>query len=166
MTPTPLSCCDGSASNPDAGGRDRLGYWPRGGSVRGGAASFWGAVHGDGRELERRSDVVGDDVARLPSVARLLVGVSAEPQVAGDDPFGAFLDETVRNETVRGRRLAVRRYTSVDEASQAHLLVVSRSERGRLPEIIAGLRGKGVLTVSDIDRFTALVVVGGHRWLR
>lgn len=51
LTPA-RSCCDGSAHNSGAGVRDRRCYRPRGGYVRGGAASFWGSVDGDVGELQ------------------------------------------------------------------------------------------------------------------
>ena len=35
--------------------------------------------------------------------------------ILGRDPFGAFLDDTVRGETVEGRPLVVRRYSRVEE---------------------------------------------------
>lgn len=80
----------------------------------------------------------------------------ADPQtplvigVLGEDPFGAFLDETVRDEAVGQRRLVVQRYRRAEEAAQCHILFISRSETGRLDQIVAGLGGRTTLTVSDI----------------
>ena len=73
--------------------------------------------------------------------------------VLGDDPFGAALDETVRDERRGGRRFQVRRYTNVDEIKACHILFISRSEGGRPAGILAGLKGRPILTVSDADRF-------------
>jgi hypothetical protein len=42
--------------------------------------------------------------------------------ILGKDPFGARLDETVSGETVNGRPLEVRRFGSVDEALECHIL--------------------------------------------
>jgi len=36
---------------------------------------------------------------------------------------------------------------------KCHILFVADSERKRLPEILNGIRGASVLTVSDLDRF-------------
>src|SRR5689334_16419660 len=55
--------------------------------------------------------------------------------VLGDDPFGAYLDETVRGETVNGRPLTVQRYASVEEASKCHVLFISHSEAARQADI-------------------------------
>lgn len=40
-----------------------------------------------------------------------------------------------------------------DAASHCHILFISDSEEGKLPEILAALKGQPVLTVSDIDGF-------------
>ena len=74
--------------------------------------------------------------------------------VLGEDPFGASLDEAVRGETVNGRSLVVQRFHRVEEVGACHVLFVSRSESGRLEHILARLRGRSILTVSDADGFT------------
>ncbi|MGA2030208.1 MAG: YfiR family protein [Verrucomicrobiota bacterium] len=71
--------------------------------------------------------------------------------VLGDDPFGALLDDAVRGETVNGRKFAVERYLHVEDIKTCHILFISQSETRRLDKIEAGLKGKPVLTVSDID---------------
>jgi hypothetical protein len=73
--------------------------------------------------------------------------------VLGEDPFGPYLDETVRGETVNDRPLVVRRYRSVEEITTCHILFISRREERRLKGILDSLRGRSVLTVSDADRF-------------
>ena len=73
--------------------------------------------------------------------------------VLGEDPFGAYLDETVRGEAVNNRPLAVERYRGVDEIRTCHILFVSRSEAGRLDQTLASLRGRNILIVGDADDF-------------
>jgi len=73
--------------------------------------------------------------------------------VLGEDPFGAQLDEAVRDEKMRGRPLVVRRYGRVEEIGECHVLFIGRSEASRLGNIVAGLRGRPILTVSDLDQF-------------
>jgi hypothetical protein len=74
--------------------------------------------------------------------------------VLGKDPFGSYLDETVRGETVNGRPLVVRRYRGVEEIGACHILFVSRQEEGRLQGVLDSLRGRSILTVSDAERFS------------
>jgi hypothetical protein len=73
--------------------------------------------------------------------------------VLGEDPFGAYLDETVRDEKVNNRPLAVRRYRRVEEIKTCHILFISRSEADRLEQILARLKGRHILTVADTEGF-------------
>ncbi|HEY2396345.1 MAG TPA: YfiR family protein [Rudaea sp.] len=73
--------------------------------------------------------------------------------VLGDDPFGTYLDETVRGEKVNDRPLIIRRFRYGDDVGACHVLFISQSETSRLDQIIAGLHGRSILTVSDIPAF-------------
>lgn len=71
--------------------------------------------------------------------------------ILGDDPFGAFLDETVRNETVNGHPLVVQRYHNTKDIKDCQILFVSRSESRRMKRILADLKDKNILTVGDTE---------------
>jgi YfiR/HmsC-like len=73
--------------------------------------------------------------------------------VLGDDPFGPFLDATVRGETVNGHPLVIQRYHRVNEIKECHILFISQSESGRLTDILSGLKGRNILTVGDFEGF-------------
>jgi hypothetical protein len=73
--------------------------------------------------------------------------------VLGEDPFGAYLDETVRAERVANRPLRVQRYHRVDEISTCHVLFISRSEESRLAQTLASLKDRTILIVGDNDDF-------------
>lgn len=74
--------------------------------------------------------------------------------ILGNDPFGAYLDDLVSGEKIGERPLLVRRYKRVEDISDCHILFISRSEAGVLDKIIAHLKGRSVLTISDLDTFT------------
>jgi hypothetical protein len=74
--------------------------------------------------------------------------------VLGEDPFGTYLDDTVRGETANGRPLIVERYRRVQEIGDCQVLFISRSEADRLEQIFAALNGRRVLTVGDVEGFT------------
>jgi hypothetical protein len=74
--------------------------------------------------------------------------------ILGDDPFGTALDETIRGEKLNGRNLAVIRTNRVEDILACHILFISRSESGRLEDILSTLKGRSILTVSDIEGFT------------
>ena len=73
--------------------------------------------------------------------------------ILGKDPFGSFLDETVRGEKVRGRAFKVDRYRRVEDVKDCQILFISRSEAKRLDGILAALKGRPILTVSNGDDF-------------
>jgi hypothetical protein len=73
--------------------------------------------------------------------------------VLGSDPFGPTLDEIVRGETVNGRPLVVRRYQSLDQVDDCHILFIDRSQEPRFETILAALKDRNVLTVGDFDGF-------------
>jgi len=74
--------------------------------------------------------------------------------VLGEDPFGAFLDRLVSGEKVGGRPLIVRRFPRADDITECHILFISRSEAATLNQVLARLKGRSLLTVSDVDTFT------------
>ncbi|PYS95524.1 MAG: DUF4154 domain-containing protein [Acidobacteria bacterium] len=75
--------------------------------------------------------------------------------VLGEDPFGAVLDETLRGKTVKDRPLRVKRFASIKEARDSHILFISSSEQDRLASILKALEGTTVLTVGEIDHFAS-----------
>ena len=74
--------------------------------------------------------------------------------ILGSDPFGAYLDDLVSGEKIGERPLLVRRYKRVEDITDCHILFISRSEAGVLDKILAQLKGRSVLTISDLDTFT------------
>ena len=73
--------------------------------------------------------------------------------VLGDDPFGTYLDETVRGEKANDRPLVVQRYRRLGEIKICHVLFISRSETDRLEPILGSLKGRPILTVGDSEDF-------------
>jgi hypothetical protein len=71
--------------------------------------------------------------------------------VLGRDPFGSHLDDTVRGERINNRQLVVRRYHSAAEINNCHVLFISRSESDRLDQIVAALKNRTLLIVTDAD---------------
>jgi hypothetical protein len=73
--------------------------------------------------------------------------------VLGSDPFGAALDEVVRGEVVNGHPLVVHRAQRVQELADCQILFIGSSERAHLAPVLAALKGRNILTVSDLDEF-------------
>jgi hypothetical protein len=75
--------------------------------------------------------------------------------ILGNDPFGSFLDDTVRGKTVGGRPLAVYRFANLPAANECRILFIAASERLRMSALLVPLGATGVLTVGDTAEFTA-----------
>ena len=76
--------------------------------------------------------------------------------ILGDDPFGSYLDETVRGEKVNNRSLIIQRFRRGSQPPNCQMLFISQSERDRAAQIVSNLKGSSVLTVSDIEGFAEL----------
>ncbi|MDE2050938.1 MAG: YfiR family protein [Gammaproteobacteria bacterium] len=73
--------------------------------------------------------------------------------VLGDDPFDGALDQAVAGERVNGRPVVVRHLKGLADAAGCQILYISSSEAAQLPQILSALKGRNVLTVSDLDHF-------------
>jgi hypothetical protein len=74
--------------------------------------------------------------------------------VLGVNPFGDALKEAVRGETVQKRPIVVQE-VNLAEAAGCHVVFISRSEEGRIAEVLQRIGQNGVFTVSEIDGFAA-----------
>jgi hypothetical protein len=72
--------------------------------------------------------------------------------VLGDDPFGHSL-QAVEGEQVANHKLIVTRTDSISRPGGCQILFISRSEQGRLKQILAAVKGSPVLTVGDTEKF-------------
>lgn len=70
--------------------------------------------------------------------------------ILGQDPFGPYLEEIVEDEKAGDRRIIIKRFNSVAEVSECHILFVNT---GAAAENIRALRNKSILTVSDEANF-------------
>ena len=88
-----------------------------------------------------------------PNEAFLHSGDSLIIGVIGEDPFGPVLEDTVRDKTVMGKKLLVKRFTNIQDAANSHILFLSTSEERRLSEMMMALDKTNILTVSDMEQF-------------
>lgn len=73
--------------------------------------------------------------------------------ILGSNPFRSYLDEIVKNEVVKGHPLVIRPYRDIQEIRKCHILFISASENQKIEEYIKYLKGRSVLTVSDLPGF-------------
>jgi len=81
------------------------------------------------------------------SQAPLVIGI------LGGDPFGDVLDATVRGEHRGARPFVVHRYQRLEDITRCDILFINRSAGDAPEEILARLKNRPILTVSDADRF-------------
>lgn len=74
--------------------------------------------------------------------------------ILGKDPFGSYLEETVKDEVVNGHPLLIEHYTSTEDIKTCHILFITPSKTIRFTDIIKALEGRNILTVSDGSNFT------------
>lgn len=79
--------------------------------------------------------------------APLVVGV------LGHDPFGDHLRAATQGRTAYGRPIVVRSVRHGEQLRQCHVLFVSASEEGRIPDVLRTVGTAGVLTVGDSPGF-------------
>jgi uncharacterized protein DUF4154 len=79
---------------------------------------------------------------------------SFEICVLGTDPFGQALDATLAGGTIGGKSVAAKRIARPQDVDSCRILFISSSEENHLKEDLAALDKTGVLTVSDIPRFS------------
>jgi hypothetical protein len=73
--------------------------------------------------------------------------------ILGDNPFDNYLNETVQGENVNGHPMVIQLCHNLGDATNCQVLFISNSEKTRLDQTLAALKGKTILTVSDIDQF-------------
>jgi hypothetical protein len=84
--------------------------------------------------------------------------------VLGADPFGGTLDAMLAGKEVKGRPVAVRRYTSpADAVAEANILFVGLSDRADLERALEAAEGRPVLTVGDSEHFASRGGIVGLR---
>jgi hypothetical protein len=72
--------------------------------------------------------------------------------VLGDDPFGAALEETVRDEKIQNHKLTVRHARRAQDLADCQMIFVCKSEH-HIPDILSKLDSHPVVIVGDAEGF-------------
>ncbi|HKO79162.1 MAG TPA: YfiR family protein [Chitinophagaceae bacterium] len=73
--------------------------------------------------------------------------------ILGTDPFGSYLEETVAGEKMNDHPLRVEHYNTVEEIGSCQILFINVADKNKREQIIAKLKGRNILTVSDAPDF-------------
>jgi len=74
--------------------------------------------------------------------------------ILGNDNLADITDRMVRNKTVNGRKLVVKRFQKPKDICKCHILFLSSSEKNQQRTILKSLEGANTLTVGETDDFT------------
>ena len=97
-------------------------------------------LHNFAKYTEWPKEVLGDESA--PFVLGIL----------GKDPFGKAI-EIIEGKPIKGRKLMVKHFSSVQEVKDCHLLFICSSESDRLPQILKALEKSSILTIAEVEGF-------------
>jgi hypothetical protein len=75
--------------------------------------------------------------------------------ILGDDPFGSFLDDAAKANSVADRPLIVLRIANLPAPRECRILFIAASERRRMTALLAAASTPGLLTVGDTVEFAA-----------
>ena len=73
--------------------------------------------------------------------------------VLGDNPFGSYLEKVVSGEKMKGHPLTVSFFKNPEEIKTCHILFINKNSTNNQKDVLAGLKGKSILTVSDNPDF-------------
>jgi hypothetical protein len=82
------------------------------------------------------------------SEAPLVIGI------LGKNPFGARLKDIVSGEKVNGREVTIQYYDNAQDIGACHILFINLPESNKRAQVLELLKGRNVLTVSDISGFS------------
>jgi hypothetical protein len=74
--------------------------------------------------------------------------------IVGHDPFRGALDEAIRDKTVAGRRLIIRRHAALVDIPPSHIFFVSAADQQNFAEMRRQIGGHPTLTIGEHDAFS------------
>ena len=76
--------------------------------------------------------------------------------ILGSDPFGTYIDETVSGESTGEHPIVIKRFKTVKDIDNCHILFINSTDAEAIKSILADTKEKKILTVSDANNFASL----------
>lgn len=73
--------------------------------------------------------------------------------VLGGNPFGSLLNETVRNEIVRGRPIRLQHYQKLEDVGKCHILFISAGAPAWVARYLDYFHRRNIVTVGETPEF-------------
>jgi hypothetical protein len=76
--------------------------------------------------------------------------------VIGGDPFGYFLEETVKGEVVHNHVMTIHHFQDLSEIDNCHILYINYKDPDQIKKTLDAVNGKNILTVNDNSNFVRM----------
>jgi hypothetical protein len=76
--------------------------------------------------------------------------------ILGDDPFGNYLEETVRGETVKSHIMTIHHFQNINDIDNCHILFISYKDQDAIKRVLSSVQGKNILTVNESPNFARM----------
>ncbi len=73
--------------------------------------------------------------------------------ILGENTFKGFLESLYNHKFIKNKPIKIYYIDTIEDSSDCHLLFISLSKRKRISEILAFIKGKPILTISEIRGF-------------
>jgi hypothetical protein len=112
------------------------------------------AQTGTQHEYELKAGVLYHIIEYVQWPAEVVSNTPATLQIGliGQIPFADAL-EVLNGKTIQGRQLIVKRISDLPAAANCQVLFIGESEKPRIPEIVAEVKDRPILTVSEVEGF-------------
>lgn len=112
---------------------------------------------GDALEYQKKAELINSFTRFIEWPARKFAYPDSPFVIGvfGSDNISGFLQESIGDRQIKGRPVVVKHFLNTRELRACHVLFISRSERDRLPGILAEVQRENVLTIGESDNFLA-----------
>src|SRR5262249_15244872 len=103
-------------------------------------------------EYELKAAVLYHVIKYVEWTAGASTNAALQVGLVGEMPFADAI-EVLNGKKIQGRELTVKRVAALQDIGQCQVLFISASERQRLREIVGEVKGRPILTVSEVEGF-------------
>ncbi|MDQ3015591.1 MAG: YfiR family protein [Bacteroidota bacterium] len=73
--------------------------------------------------------------------------------IIGSDPFGPYLEQSIKYERIRSHIMEVKHFDNIRDANKCHMLYINLQDPEEIKQALAAMSGRPILTVGDSPNF-------------